>query len=317
MRHFRVKGYSFIQRFLNYSGIGIAVFSLFLANASFAESYKIKKGDTLYSISKEYKIPADEIKKINGLKKDYLKSGSTIILPSKKEDSDSLGIYIVKKGDTLYEIAKDNNTTAKELKRLNSLKKNALGIGQKLLLPAKKDAEAEILSTEVIEINSKHEAAESEISPSETGSEISDTILEYLDTKQRLILFAKKFLDTPYRFGGSSILGIDCSAFVQKVFDLFSIPLPRTAREQFYLGNKVDKVDLTIGDLVFFKTYASFPSHVGIYIGDNLFIHASSKDKKVKINNLDEPYYFKRFLGAKRLFEEYETTSEKDEDKSR
>jgi cell wall-associated NlpC family hydrolase len=63
----------------------------------------------------------------------------------------------------------------------------------------------------------------------------------------------------------------------------------------------VGKEDLSIGDLVFFRTYAKFPSHVGIYLGDNRFIHASSGERKVTIDSLNAPYYIKRFVGARRL----------------
>jgi cell wall-associated NlpC family hydrolase len=108
-------------------------------------------------------------------------------------------------------------------------------------------------------------------------------------------------MNIPYKFGGNSILGIDCSAYVKKVYNLLGMDLPRTAREQFNEGEAIDKEELSIGDLVFFRTYASFPSHVGIYLGNNLFIHASSEGKKVKVSNLDAPYYLKRFIGAKRL----------------
>ena len=75
-------------------------------------------------------------------------------------------------------------------------------------------------------------------------------------------------------------MGIDCSAYVQKVYKLIGIELPRSARLQFKEGEIVDRDSLSIGDLVFFRTYASFPSHVGIYLGNDLFIHASSKGKK-------------------------------------
>ena len=119
--------------------------------------------------------------------------------------------------------------------------------------------------------------------------------------KEKLIRIAHKMLDIPYRFGGSSFLGIDCSGYVQKVFGLLDIVLPRTAREQFRLGKLVGKEELSIGDLVFFRTYAKFPSHVGIYLGDNRFIHASSKERKVTIDSLDAPYFIKRFVGARRL----------------
>ena len=128
--------------------------------------------------------------------------------------------------------------------------------------------------------------------------------LNSLGMKDRLILFAKKMLNIPYRFGGSTFIGIDCSGYVQKVFGFLDVSLPRTAREQFHFGEPVSKEELSMGDLVFFRTYASFPSHVGIYLGNNLFIHASSKNRKVSIDSLDTPYYFKRFIGAKRLFQE-------------
>jgi len=63
----------------------------------------------------------------------------------------------------------------------------------------------------------------------------------------------------------------------------------------------VAKADLSPGDLVFFRTYAKYPSHVGIYLGDNRFVHASSREKKVTVESLDTPYYVKRYIGAKRL----------------
>jgi cell wall-associated NlpC family hydrolase len=117
----------------------------------------------------------------------------------------------------------------------------------------------------------------------------------------RVIRIAKLMLDLPYRFGGTSLTGIDCSGYVQKVFGFLNLPLPRTAREQFAKGEKIEKDELATGDLVFFKTYARFPSHVGIYLGDNKFIHASSGDHKVKIDSLDTPYFLRRYIGARRL----------------
>jgi len=112
---------------------------------------------------------------------------------------------------------------------------------------------------------------------------------------------ALSFLNTPYRFGGSSENGIDCSGFVQKVFKEFNLKLPRTAREQYTLGTKVPKGDLQLGDLIFFRTYAKYPSHVGIYIGDNKMIHASSRNRGVVVSSIDSKYFRKRYLGAKRL----------------
>ena len=124
--------------------------------------------------------------------------------------------------------------------------------------------------------------------------------------KDRLLRVARRMLEVPYRYGGTTLWGLDCSGFVQKTFALLNLDLPRTAREQYREGLKVSKADLSPGDLVFFRTRAKYASHVGIYIGDNRFVHASSHDRKVTIDSLDEPYYMKHYLGAKRLLTEGE-----------
>ena len=80
-----------------------------------------------------------------------------------------------------------------------------------------------------------------------------------------------------------------------------NVKLPRTAREQFLVGSEVVRGDLKKGDLVFFQTYARFPSHVGIYLGNRKMIHASSRDRRVVISTLDTPYYLSRYLGARRV----------------
>lgn len=121
------------------------------------------------------------------------------------------------------------------------------------------------------------------------------------DTKTFLIINALKMIDIPYKFGGTSLIGIDCSALVQKIFSIVNIQLPRTAKEQFTSGIPVEKKDIDTGDVLFFKTVASLPSHVGIYLGNKLFIHASPMAGRVMIESLDSPYYAKRFIGAKRI----------------
>lgn len=112
---------------------------------------------------------------------------------------------------------------------------------------------------------------------------------------------ASHFLGTPYRFGGEGASGIDCSSFVQQVFRENRIELPRTAREQIRIGTDVPAGELRKGDLVFFQTYASYPSHVGIYLGDGKMIHASSGKGEVTISDLNSDYYRPRYLGAKRV----------------
>ncbi|WP_328755535.1 C40 family peptidase [Geomonas propionica] len=112
---------------------------------------------------------------------------------------------------------------------------------------------------------------------------------------------AARYLGTPYRFGGDGADGIDCSSFVQQVFHANQIDLPRTAREQINVGSNVAPGELRKGDLVFFQTYAEYPSHVGIYLGDGKMIHASSGKGEVTISDMNSDYYRPRYLGAKRV----------------
>lgn len=111
-----------------------------------------------------------------------------------------------------------------------------------------------------------------------------------------------EWLGTPYRFGGTSEHAIDCSGWTQRIFmDVANIMLPRTAREQINIGQKVNRKNLEFGDLVFFHTYSrKFASHVGIYLGDNLFAHASSRFG-VTVSSLESQFYKNRFIGGRRL----------------
>lgn len=119
--------------------------------------------------------------------------------------------------------------------------------------------------------------------------------------EDQLISNAKTHLGSPYLFGGTSHEGFDCSGFSQVVFKQTGIDIPRTTGEQFEMGTSVKKEDLQKGDLIFFETIRKGPSHLGIYIGDNKFIHSSSS-KGVAISKLDDPYYWgSRYLGARRV----------------
>ncbi len=124
-----------------------------------------------------------------------------------------------------------------------------------------------------------------------------------MEDKHFLVQVAQKFLGVKYSWGGTSLIdGLDCSAFVQKVFGMVGIDLPRTAREQIKVGLEIPRDELQLGDLVFFKPdKAHRPDHVGIYIGNNLFIHASRVKQKVNIDSLDTRYFSTRFMGGRRI----------------
>lgn len=120
------------------------------------------------------------------------------------------------------------------------------------------------------------------------------------DKRYELLNHAVSLLGRPYRFGAAGGRAFDCSGFVRSVFGNVGVDLPHSAREQFGHGDVVRRGDLVPGDLVFFRTYRRGASHVGIYMGEDKFIHAASRFG-VRISSLNSDYYAARYLGARRL----------------
>ncbi|MGU3412354.1 C40 family peptidase [Enterobacteriaceae bacterium C23F] len=118
--------------------------------------------------------------------------------------------------------------------------------------------------------------------------------------KSSLLKQYSRWEGTPYDFGGTRRSGIDCSALMQKIFSRH-IALPRTTHQQKKRGKRVGRHELRIGDLVFFKSSPRV-QHVGVYIGDSQFIHASQK-VGVTISRLDNPYWAPRYETARRVIQ--------------
>ena len=118
---------------------------------------------------------------------------------------------------------------------------------------------------------------------------------------QILLGMARQYLGVPYVWAGRSPSGFDCSGFIYYVFDQLGYGLPRMADGQFEVGMSVPRNALQPGDLVFFETYEPGPSHVGIYLGNDQFIHASSGAGYVTITPMSNPYHRDRYLGARRI----------------
>lgn len=115
---------------------------------------------------------------------------------------------------------------------------------------------------------------------------------------------AERFVGIPYQWGGNTVVdGLDCSGFVRAVYNLCGVNIPRTSREQFKTGTSVTLTDLRDGDLVFFGTSEQSINHVGIYVGGGRFVHAPRRGEDIKITPVSEPYFTKRFIGAKRYFQ--------------
>ncbi|TZF91057.1 C40 family peptidase [Cognatilysobacter lacus] len=119
---------------------------------------------------------------------------------------------------------------------------------------------------------------------------------------QSVLSRAFALLGTPYRWGGTSTEGFDCSGLVGYVFrNALGIDLPRVARDQAQTGTQVDRSQLTAGDLVFFSTHSGGVDHVGIYIGEGKFLHAPRTGRDVTVSSLDGGYWNARFVQARRV----------------
>jgi|WetSurMetagenome_2_1015567.scaffolds.fasta_scaffold152325_2 cell wall-associated NlpC family hydrolase len=121
--------------------------------------------------------------------------------------------------------------------------------------------------------------------------------------RDKILTEVLSLVGTPYAYSGNDENGIDCSGFTCKVYEKsMGIKLPRSTDEQYKVGKDISRDNLGFGDLVFFNTTGKNPSHVGIYIGDDLFAHASLSFG-VTISSLQSSYYHKRYVGARRIAE--------------
>ncbi len=119
--------------------------------------------------------------------------------------------------------------------------------------------------------------------------------------KHKLEAHYNKYKPVPYKYGGTSIKGFDCSGFVQFTYKkVLNIGLPRTTGLMLKEGKGIKKIQLQIGDLVLFRTSKRY-RHVGIFMGNNLFMHVSTKKGLMK-SSLNNPYWLKRYLASRRIF---------------
>lgn len=115
---------------------------------------------------------------------------------------------------------------------------------------------------------------------------------------------AERFVGIPYRWGGDTVVdGMDCSGFVRAVYNLCGVSIPRTSRDQYKAGDAVEKSDLQDGDLVFFGAAPDSINHVGIYVGNGRFVHAPRRGEEIRVTAIDDSYFEKRFIGARRYFQ--------------
>ncbi len=254
----------------------LPVFML-LGGTSLAASeafYIVESGDSLWKISSQQGMSIKEIKELNKLTSDSLKIGQRIMLKGNNGIQPEAIIaqenYTVQTGDSLELIAQKFAMTIPRLKEINDLDSNILNAGYQLKV------ENRALTN-----------------PSRAGSPLDGRLI---------IEKAAQYLGTAYRYGGEGPAGFDCSGFVRFVFSGFGYSLPHNAAAQFSSANDLGGSELIIGDLVFFACNGRGIDHVGIYSGDNKFIHSSSpRSGGVIYSSLTEGYYAGKYAGARRL----------------
>lgn len=251
------------------------------------ETYTVKSGDNLWKIAQTYNTSVNKLIELNNLPNDFLNIGQKLIVKATPPNSvvattpaasetvpPANATYTVVSGDNLWLIANQFNTSVDSIKELNNLESDALYVGQ------------------VLNITASTTDATSYTNVSRGGAPSSG---------DRIVQYAAKFLGTPYRYGGKSPAGFDCSGFTSYVFEQFGINLYRTAADQYKHGVAVAKDELQIGDLVFFAGGSSI-DHVGIYSGNGQIIHSSSPTSGgVIYSTLNSGYYANTYVGAKRI----------------
>jgi cell wall-associated NlpC family hydrolase len=229
--------------------------------------------------------------------------------------------HVVQSGETLAIVAQKEQVSVDDLARFNQLEGGAvdhLVVGQILALdeetadalpppaPIAPDAAAELRAVEVAgnpapqaDLAMWGAAPQQEDKDASPVRRFADRIIYRASSiAMGLTRSAMRFIGVPYVFGGTNTYGFDCSGYVQHVFAMLGIHLPRTADAQYYAGHSAHG-KIIPGDLVFFQTYEPGPSHVGIYLGGGKFVHASSSHG-VMVSRLSDSYWSARYLGAKR-----------------
>lgn len=258
-----------------------------------SSTYKVKSGDTLSHIASRYGVSVANLKKWNNLSSDLIRVGQKLSVKggsssggsssgsSGSGSSSSKKTYTVKSGDSLSKIASQYGVTVSKLKSWNNLKSDTIYIGQKL------------------SINGKSSGSSSSGSSNSGGSSGGSANAGF--NVNKLVNEAKKHQGVPYVWGGQSTSGFDCSGYIHYVYNKAGLKSSRTNTEGYYSRSYYIN-NPQVGDLVFFEgTYKAGISHMGIYLGNNQFIHAGTSTG-VTITSLSNPYWSKHFDGFKRFY---------------
>ncbi|AJK89391.1 MULTISPECIES: LysM peptidoglycan-binding domain-containing protein [Lysinibacillus] len=267
-----------------------------------AATYTVQKGDTLSKIAQNHQVTIADIMKWNNLSKDTIYVAQQLDI-QKQSTSDSkkpsipstsskptTTSHTVAKGDTLSKIAKQYNVTIKDIMNWNKLEKDTIYIGQVL----KMSPGAVIPEGDSIHNNGTSDAG----TPSKVTS--NDPTTNGQAIYKKTVEVAHTLVGTPYLYGGNTPVGLDCSGFIFYAFNQGGLKIGRASSEGYFNGNTTSVQNPVPGDLVFFEnTYKEGISHMGIYLGDNKFVHAGTDG--VEISDVTYPYWSSKLVAYKRF----------------
>ena len=267
-----------------------------------AATYTVQKGDTLTKIAQNHQVSIGDIMKWNNLSKDTIyvaqkleiqkQSTNEGVKPSSPSTSvkPTTSSHTVAKGDTLSKIAKQYNVTIKDIMDWNKLEKDTIFIGQVL----KVSQGAVIPDGDTIHNNvTSGTGTPSKVTakdPTSNGQAIYNKTVEVANT----------LVGTPYLYGGNTPVGLDCSGFIFYAFNQGGLKIGRASSEGYFYGNTTHVENPVPGDLVFFEnTYKEGISHMGIFLGNNKFIHAGTDG--VEISDVTYSYWSSKLVAYKRF----------------
>ncbi|HEX8017035.1 MAG TPA: LysM peptidoglycan-binding domain-containing protein [Flavobacterium sp.] len=285
-------------------------------------SHEVLAKETLWGISKKYKVSVEDLKKANpSLETEGLKVGQQIVIPSEgnlvvqkpAENAQSELVEVsreVLQKETKYAIAKEFGITVAELEKQNPEIKNKLPIGYQLkILTSKEKADnykASKANQETINtVNPSVLAADDSSVKKDSTTVIR--VSNHSELIDQLVINATDNIGTRYRSGGTTKAGFDCSGLMYCTFGNFDIKLPRSSIEQSRIGTKVNTEEAQKGDLIFFKTNGRHQiNHVGMVVevieGEIRFVHSSTHGGVI-ISSTKEPYYERAFSQINRVLE--------------
>ena len=303
-----------------------------------ASTYTVEKGDTLSKIAVKHNTTIALLKEWNNLQSDSIYIDQKLIVSKKQQTSSNtnslasstvntttaikpsattakISTYVVVKGDNLTKIASKNNTTVTKIKEWNGLTSDKIYLDQTLIIRKEKLASTGPVVSLLGPNSSGTTGNSSTVVPSPSISNADQEIAGQLAIEKEIqttpsmtnlekyagiISLANSLLGTPYVYGGNSVNGFDCSGFVSYVYSNAGFSITRKSSLDYFMNDTTIVANPVPGDVVFFKnTHISTISHMGVYIGDNQFIHASSNG--VEVSNLSYDYWDTRFVAFKRF----------------